>query len=160
MNTGEQPKTRRRVVVTGVGVVSPLGIGAGPFLENLRAGKSGIGPIGLMSYSAAPENVGGEVREFTEEAAKKTWLKELRKSIKVMCREIQMGVASAALALEHAGLDTAAMDRERFGVDFGANLMFSPPEVLKDACWTCVDGEGPRRTFHYERWGRGGANEG
>jgi 3-oxoacyl-[acyl-carrier-protein] synthase II len=77
-----------------------------------------------------------------------------------MCREIQMGVASAALALEHAAIDPEAMDHERFGVDFGANLMFSPPDVLKDACWTCVDGDDPRREFHYARWGQGGANEG
>ena len=56
-----------------------------------------------------------------------------------MCREIQLGVASANLAVEHAKLDPNSLKKDRFGVEFGANLMLSPPEVLKDGCWKCVD---------------------
>ena len=143
----------RRVVITGLGILSPLGIGVGPFWKNLAAGKSGLSTVALMSYSAAPRNVGGEVKEFTEKSAKKTYLTQQRKSIKVMCREIQMGVASASLAMENSGLSSDDVDPERFGVDFGANLMFSPPEVLTDACWLCVKEGDPDRRFQYDRWG-------
>ncbi|MBW3541059.1 MAG: beta-ketoacyl-[acyl-carrier-protein] synthase family protein [Planctomycetes bacterium] len=157
----------RRVVITGVGVLSPLGIGAETFWQNLRAGHSGIAPIRLMSHSAAPQNIGGEIRDFDEQSAKKTYLKPLRKSLKVMCREIQLGTASAALALEHAGfavgdkgLEPGQLNHERLGVDFGANLMFSPPEVLQDPCSKCVDDDDPQHAFHYERWGPEGENAG
>lgn len=150
-STHESP---RRVVITGIGILSPIGIGVDAFWQSLSEGRSGIGPIELMSYSAAPKNVGGEVKDFTEKAAKQTYLKPMRKSIKVMCREIQMGVASAGLVLEQSGLNLEQIDHDRLGVDFGANLMFSPPEVLKDACWTCVDANDHQ--FHYEKWGREG----
>ena len=51
-----------------------------------------------------------------------------------MCREIQLGVASATQALAHAGIDLKAIDHERLGVEFGANLMLSAPDMLSTAC--------------------------
>jgi 3-oxoacyl-[acyl-carrier-protein] synthase II len=143
----------RRIVITGVGIVSPLGIGFDVFAENLLAGKSGISRLESVSYSGAPRNVGGEIKDFTETTARKKYLEKQKKSIKVMCREIQFGVASAALALDNSGLDLESVDHERFGVDFGANLMFSPPEVLKDACWSCVEPTDPEFHFQYDQWG-------
>ncbi len=148
----------RSVVITGFGIVSPLGIGVEPFWNHLAEGRSGIAHVDLLSGTALPQNVAGEVKEFTEKTAKKQYLKPQRKWVKVMCREIQHGVASALLAVEHSGLDLAAIDHERFGVDFGANLMFSPPDVLQDPCWACVDPDDATHAFHYERWGREGAN--
>jgi 3-oxoacyl-[acyl-carrier-protein] synthase II len=71
-----------------------------------------------------------------------------------MCREIQLGVASASLALENSGLNLEETDHSRMGVDFGANQMFSPPEVLKDACYSCVEGEDHH--FNFNRWGKDG----
>jgi 3-oxoacyl-[acyl-carrier-protein] synthase II len=129
----------RRVVITGVGIVSPLGIGFDTFSKNLLEGKSGISRLESVSYSGAPKNVGGEIKDFTDATAKNEYLKKQRKSIKVMCREIQFGVASASMAIENSALDMEAIDHERFGVEFGANLMFSPPDVLKDPAWHCVD---------------------
>jgi 3-oxoacyl-[acyl-carrier-protein] synthase II len=149
-------ETRRQVVITGLGILSPIGIGVEAFWESLAAGRSGIAELGLMSYSAAPGNVAAEVNEFTEKSARKQYLQSQRKSIKVMCREIQLGVASAGLAMEHAGLSGSEIDRDRFGVDFGANLMLSPPEVLRDPCWACADENGGGHEFHYERWGEQG----
>jgi len=146
----------RRVVITGVGVVSPLGIGYETFAKNLLEGKSGISRMESVGYSGAPQNVGGEIKGFTETTAKNEYLKSQKKSIKVMCREIQFGVASASLAIGHSGLDMETIDHERFGVDFGANLMFSPPEVLKDACWLCVDEGDAEFHFKHEQWGTKG----
>ncbi len=143
----------RRVVITGAGVVSPLGIGYETFSKNLLEGRSGISKLESVKYSGAPHNVAAEIKDFTDATAKNEYLKKQRKSIKVMCREIQFGVASASLAIENAGLDLEAIDHERFGVDFGANLMFSPPEVLKDPCWLCVDEGDTEFYFRHEQWG-------
>ena len=148
----------RNVVITGLGILSPIGIGVESFQENLAGGKSGVSSLDLMPFSAAPENVAAEVRGFEEKSARKTYLKALRKSVKVMCREIQLGVASATLAVENAALDLDEIDHQRLGVDFGANTMSSPPSVLKDPAWACVDADDPERRFHFERWGSQGAN--
>jgi len=143
----------RQVVITGLGIISPCGIGVASFWENLFAGKSGVSKLKLHEFCAAPGNVGGEVSDFTESSAKKSYLKPLRKSIKLMCREIQMGVASAAIALEHSRLNLDEIDHSRLGVDFGANLMLSPPDVLRDACSRCIDNE---TDFNFNRWGHEG----
>ncbi len=149
----------RRVVITGVGVVSPIGIGVDRFWESLSAGKSGIGPVELIEYLASPHSVAAEVRDFTDSTAKSEYLKSQRKSLKVMCREIQLGVASAPLAMSHAELDLEKINHERFGVDFGANLMFSPPDVLRDACWACVEDVQGHREFQHNEWGTEGLSK-
>ena len=152
---------RRRVVITGVGVVSPLGIGLTPFLASLREKRSGVDVVtDVMDASAAPGNVGGEVPGFDDGVTKGAMPKKQRKFVKVMCREIELGVVSALQAVEHSGLDLDAADRGRVGVDFGANLMFSPPDVLSDACEACVDempdGSADAREFQFARWGKAG----
>lgn len=146
----------RQTVVTGVGIMSPIGIGADAFWDSISNRRSGVAPFEICGYTAAPQNAGGEVRDFTDSAAKKGYLKSVRKSIKVMCREIQLGVASAMQALEHSGLNLDEIDHHRMGVDFGANLMFSPPEVLQDAAWRCVTEGDESRAFHYDQWGQVG----
>ena len=143
----------RRVVITGMGVMSPLGIGVDTFWENLSQGNSGIAKVEGLSHSALPGNVAGEVKDFTETAARKQYLKKQRKSIKVMCREIQLGVASAGLALDHSAIDLEQIDHQRFGIAFGANLMLSPPSVLGPASLVCG---GPGESFNYDRWGTEG----
>ncbi|MEX0715363.1 MAG: beta-ketoacyl-[acyl-carrier-protein] synthase family protein [Planctomycetaceae bacterium] len=149
----------RRVVITGIGVVSPIGIGLRAFADNLSAGKSGIGVVRFVEHLALPGNVAGEVREFSEDVPKEIFGRllekkartQMNKSLRLMCREIQLGVTAAMLSLEDAGIkiDPEA-DNERLGVDFGANLMSSPPSVLKDACWSCTDEE---LRFHFDEWG-------
>lgn len=150
--------SERSIVITGIGPISPVGIGVEAFWESLSQGRSGIGPIELMDYCASPHNVGGEVKEFSEKFARDYVPKKQRKNLRIMCREIQMGVTSAMLTTSHAGLDLESVDHERFGVEYGANLMFSPPDVLKDPCWECVEDGDAERTFHYEHWGSQGAN--
>ncbi len=159
MNTSRPHPDESRAVITGLGLLSPLGIGAEAFWQKLSAGESGIGPIRWLSDSAAPQNMGGEVWDYDEKAARKTYLQPQKKTVRLMCREIQLGVASANLAVEHAKLDLDSLKRDRFGVEFGANLMLSPPDVLKDGCWKCVDADNPDRPFHFEQWGSAGENE-
>ena len=91
-------ETPQRAVITGLGIVSPLGIGWEPFESGLRAGKSGVAPITLIPASAIPGHIGGECRDFNDETAKSKWLKSQRKSLKVMSREIQMALTSAIVS--------------------------------------------------------------
>lgn len=146
----------REVVITGIGIVSPLGIGRDAFWASIAAGRSGLKPIELISCSGAPGNIGGEVSDFNEETAKKQHLKSVRKSLKVMCREIQMGVASALQAMDDTGLQPGQVPPSRIGVDFGANLMSSPPDVLMGAALKSLKERGSRREFDYDRWGEHG----
>lgn len=146
--------SEREVVITGIGVISPIGIGVDPFWESLAAGRGGISRVSTYEVLASPDSVGGEIKEFNDNTARKIYLKEHRKSLKVMCREIQLGVASASLAQEDAKLNLDEIDHERLGVEFGANLMLSTPDVLKDACRSCLDE--PQHEFQFERWGSRG----
>lgn len=148
--------TGRDVVITGLGIFSPIGIGVEAFWDSLAAGRSGIHKVDLFPGFASPDQVGGAVTEFTEETARKVYIKEkeVRKNLKTMCREIQLGVASATQALQHAGIDLKAIDHERLGVEFGANLMLSPPDILSSAVDACSQHEGHK--FAYQDWGTQG----
>ncbi|MDX1969323.1 MAG: beta-ketoacyl-[acyl-carrier-protein] synthase family protein [Planctomycetaceae bacterium] len=143
--------TNKDVVISGIGIVSPLGIGIDAFWEGLASGRSGIAHTSLFPGFAAPDQAGGEVKEFTDEAARKVYLKDHRKNLKAMCREIQLGVCSAMLALQHSQLDLKTIDHERLGVEFGANLMLSAPSILKDAVVASM--EPGDSAFHFEKWG-------
>lgn len=145
----KEANRKRQTVITGIGIVSPLGIGLEDFEQALMSGKSGVKKLELLNSPAAPRSCGGEVSAFIEKEARKTHLKPVRKSIKVMCREIQLGVASALQAVGQSGLDLDKIESNRFGVDFGANLMFSPPQVLNDSCMASSE-EG---NFVFDNWG-------
>ncbi|MBA3549468.1 MAG: beta-ketoacyl-ACP synthase II [Nannocystis sp.] len=107
----------RRVVITGMGVLSPLGIGVDENWRRLCAGESGIGPITRFDVAEYPTKIAGEVRGF--EAT--NWI--AKKEIRQMDLFIQYGIAGAALAVADAGLDQSPVaDPERFGVFVGAGL--------------------------------------
>ena len=148
----------RRVVITGLGLMTPLGLGADTFWGKLAGGESGVAPVQLPEHHGigSPGSVGGEVSDFTESAARKAQLKVLRKMVKVMCREIQLGAASALDAVMHSGLDLDAIAHERLGISFGANLMSSPPESLKAAAAACTKIEDGKKVFIEEDWAEKG----
>ena len=141
--------SERQVVITGIGVVSPIGIGKDDFWNSLRAGTSGVRPTQYLSSSPPNSRVAAEVRDFNPSTFTKT--REQKKAIRVMCREIQFGFAAASLALDDAGIKDGALDPERLGVEFGANLMLSPPEDLCEANFACCDAT--TQDFQYDRWG-------
>lgn len=141
----------RRAVITGIGVLAPQGIGRAALWESLQAGRTGVLPTEKYQATAVPGGLGGEVRGFDDETAKKVYLKEHRKHLKVMGRDVMLGVASALLGIADAGLDKVELDRERVGVEFGANLMLSTPQYLAGPGLACTDEKHP--PFHMERWG-------
>ena len=143
---------RRRVVISGVGIISPIGIGVASVWDSLQAQRNGVTRIERLAATAVPGHVGGEAKGFTEETAKKLYLKAQRKSIKIMCREIQLGVAAANLAIEDGALNLETIDHDRLGIEFGANQMFSPPATLGDPCFAAS----PNGDFEFDQWGPAG----
>ncbi|MEN6459208.1 MAG: beta-ketoacyl-[acyl-carrier-protein] synthase family protein [Thermoguttaceae bacterium] len=127
----------RAIVVTGVGVVSPIGIGKEPFWSSLREGRGGIRRLDIASDADLLPLVGGEVADFEP----KQYVRP-RKSLKVMNRDIQLGFAAADLACVDAGLRETPVDPERFGVVFGAGVMPCELDEIAGACRrSAVDGK-------------------
>lgn len=143
------------VVITGIGLMSPIGVDLETFWNNIASGRSGITHTTLFPGCAAPDQAGGQVTEFTDDAARKVFLKEHRKNLKAMCREIQLGVASAMQALQQANLDLKTINHERLGVEFGANLMLSAPDILNNAVKVCSD-HTKDPVLQFDRWGQQG----
>jgi 3-oxoacyl-[acyl-carrier-protein] synthase II len=134
----------REVVITGAGVVSPIGVGADAFWRALMAGRSGVKPVSVLPAAHLPVTFAGEVTDFDG----KQFITP-RKSLKVMSREIQFAVAAAAMAMRHAEFTSGAVDPERFGVVFGAEMMHSPTDELASAYRASVIED----RFDFRRWG-------
>ena len=135
------------VVITGVGLVSPIGIGREPFWEALLAGRCGIGPVQQTDLSGLPPQLAGEVHNFEA----KTFVAN-RKSLKVMSRDAQFGVAASRLACRDAGISVGKIDPERFGVVLGADAICSPIQESEVTYGVClVDGR-----FDFRLWGTKG----
>ncbi len=132
------------VVITGVGVVSPIGIGRGPFWNALLHGQSGIVPATITDLSGLAPQVVGQVPGFD---AKSFVIN--RKSLKVMARDAQLGVAAGVLACRDAGVAAGSIDADRFGVVFGADQICAPIEESRIAYGPCiVEGR-----FDFNLWG-------
>jgi len=106
----------RRVVVTGLGVVSPLGTGTEKNWSAITSGKSGIDKITRFDASELPSQIAGEVRDFN--AADFIDKKEIKK----MDLFIQYGIAAAGMALQDSGLEINEENSERVGVVVGSGL--------------------------------------
>jgi 3-oxoacyl-[acyl-carrier-protein] synthase II len=108
--------SRRRVVVTGLGLVCPVGIGVEKSWQALVAGKSGIAPITHYDASTYPTRIAGEVKGFDPEKFMER--KEARRSD----RFIQFALAAADMAVKDAGIDFEKEDPERVGVIVGSGM--------------------------------------
>ncbi len=108
--------SRRRVVVTGLGLVSPVGIGVEASWQSLVAGRSGIGPITLFDASTYPTRIAGEVKGF--EPGDFMDKKEARRND----RFIQFALAAAEMAMKDSGLDLSREDPEQIGCIVGAGM--------------------------------------
>ncbi len=108
--------SKRRVVVTGVGPVTPIGIGKEAFWNNLVAGKSGIGHITQFNAEGFTVQIAAEVKDFDYTAFID------KKEGKRMDRVTQFAVAAAKLAIEDAGLDMSKENALRCGVCVGSGI--------------------------------------
>lgn len=132
------------VVITGVGVVSPLGTGADQFWSALCAGDSGIRELEMFAGSALPVRFGAAVEDFDP----KLYVKP-RKSLKVMSREIQLAFAAAAMATSDAALSTDVVAPERLGVVYGTDFLHCDLEEVVPAFAACARAG----QFEFEHWG-------
>jgi 3-oxoacyl-[acyl-carrier-protein] synthase II len=107
----------RRVVVTGIGVISPIGSDLKTFWGNLVEGKSGIREITQFDSSTYDCHIAGEVRDFDPKLYFKN-PKDIRRSD----RYTHLAMASAKVALEDSGIDLDKVDRSRFGVLMGSGI--------------------------------------
>jgi 3-oxoacyl-[acyl-carrier-protein] synthase II len=106
----------RRVVVTGLGALTPVGNTAEEFWSSLTHGRSGIGPITRFDPTGFPTRIAGEVRNF--DPLNFVDKKEARR----LDPYLQYAVAGAVLAVQDAGLDTGKVDATRFGVMIGSGI--------------------------------------
>jgi len=142
---------RRRAVLTGIGILNPIGLCAESFWESLRSGRSGIRTIRSFDPAGLPTRIGGEVEGFDP---KKILQKEHRKSLKAMARGIQLSVAGAQLALSDAHVEPASLDPTRFGVEFGSGLIATELDELAPAA--LVSANCQPSAVDLERWGEQG----
>jgi 3-oxoacyl-[acyl-carrier-protein] synthase II len=117
----------RRVVVTGLGVVSPLGLTAEETWRAACAGQNGVGPISLFDASTYPVQFAAEVKGFSPERAI-----ESRKTRELCSRPTAFGVAAAKMAWQDAGL-TAGADPDRCGIIVGSCL--DGPDLAQCDAW-------------------------
>jgi 3-oxoacyl-[acyl-carrier-protein] synthase II len=106
----------RRVVVTGLGAVTPLGVGVTALWEGLKAGKSGIAKITLFDPSEYPVQFGGEVKGYKPEEHFD------RKEVRHLDRTVQFALVASEEARRDSGLDLDRVDRERAGVIVGSGI--------------------------------------
>ena len=106
----------RRVVVTGVGLVSPLGVGTDDTWRNALAGQSGIAPITLFDASRHAARFAGEVKGFDPQQ----WME--KKEVKKCARFIQFALAATTIAVEASGLRVTPANAERVGVVIGSGI--------------------------------------
>jgi hypothetical protein len=136
---------QQRVVITGLGVVCPLGRDLESFWNNLIAGKCGITQLSCLPADSNTVRFGGEAKCFTGDIGdfgplEKSLQRSIKKNQKVMCREIEMGVAACQLALHHSGLaDPATRNPERTGIVFGSDYILTRPEEYADGVKACFD---------------------
>lgn len=135
---------RPRAVITGVGVVSPVGIGIDAFWRSLIGGSSGIGFLRAFPNEHLPCKLAAEIEDFDP----RKYLKQ-RKLLKVMSRDIQLGVSAASLAMEDASLGRADIDPDRLGVVYGAGQISSTPQELAEAAALCA----PGNAFDFDLFG-------
>lgn len=146
----------KRVVVTGIGLVSPLGVGAAATWENLLAGKSGIAPVRQFDASGFECSIAGEVPTYKiGDHVPKSY----RKATKVMARDIELAVIAADDAMKDAGLQTKAyadpspINSLRFGCNIGAGLISAELNELAGAM-NVARGDGD--ALDLGKWGQTG----
>ena len=135
------------VVITGIGVVSPIGIGREAFWQSLCQGRSGVQRMERFEGAALPTSVAAEVRGFDP----KPYVPH-RKLLKVMSRDAQLGVAAAGLACREAGIVRGTVAPERFGVVLGGDQICSPITESVAIYGPCMVGG----RFDFSRWGTAG----
>jgi acyl carrier protein len=107
---------KKRVVITGLGVVSPIGIGKAAFLESIKIGRSGVGKVSFFDVSTYPCHIDAEVKGFQADQFMD------RKKVKRMDPFARFAMAAARMAVDDSGIDFSKENPERCGVIVGSGI--------------------------------------
>ena len=108
--------SKRRVAITGIGILSPLGNDLASSWDGIVNGRSGIGPITHFDASAFATRIAGQVKDFDASQ----WI--AAKDIKKMDPFVHYGVAAALMSIADAGLEVSGEAADRIGVAIGAGI--------------------------------------
>ena len=152
------PASDRRVVITGLGLISPLGNSPAALQESLASSHSGIGMIESLPTEHLPADFGGECKQFTGKIdgfgpLEKKLQRSIKKGLRLMCREIQMGVAAAQLAIGDAELTQDSCDPTRIGTLFGSDYIITRPEEFASGVQSCLNDQ---QEFQMNQWAENG----
>ncbi|QJW96109.1 beta-ketoacyl-[acyl-carrier-protein] synthase family protein [Frigoriglobus tundricola] len=144
----------RRLVLTGFGVLSPIGTTPDAFWQSLVAGASGIRPISLIDAAELPSHIAGEIPGFSARAMMADT--KYRKELKSMARTVELGVIGAQLAVLNARLSKGSVPPARIGIEFASLMGASELNDLAAASkLTSPDGH----TIDMGAWGKDGLGE-
>ncbi|MHB8622949.1 MAG: beta-ketoacyl-ACP synthase II [Sulfuricaulis sp.] len=129
--------SKRRVVITGLGIVSPLGLGVAENWRNIITGKSGITRVTHFDTTGYPSMIAGEIKDFNP-----TQYGISEKEARRMDRFIQFGMAAGIEAIKHSGLEVSEANAERIGVHIGSGI--GGLNTIEDTTQTILQ-KGPRR---------------
>ncbi|MGI8554144.1 MAG: beta-ketoacyl-[acyl-carrier-protein] synthase family protein [Dehalococcoidia bacterium] len=127
----------RRVVITGIGLITSLGVGTDPTWQGLLDGRSGIGAIQGFNASSLQSQLGGEVKDFEPEQFVVN-----RRTLRTMTRSDRFAVAAAALAVQDAQLDMTAQDGGRCALFVGSSKEVSDPMQMLEAYEAALNPDG------------------
>lgn len=147
------PQPDRRVVITGMGIISPLGNSCDQLWQNISNGVSGVSTLERIPPQPLPTSIAAEARDFLGEVTDfgeldKQLKRSIKRGLKLMCREIRMGVAAAQLALADAGIEPGSLDPSRIGTMFGSDYIITEPFEFVRGVKNCLDGQ----QFDFEQW--------
>lgn len=110
----------KRVVITGIGIISPVGTGQNVFWSNLTSGQSGIRPITLFDASSFPVRIGGEIKDFDSRMI----FREFRNSKAVRDRKVLLALVAAKEAVTDANLSDSALNQALLHVGVGLEAIW------------------------------------
>ena len=151
-------ENQTRIVITGLGQISALGNTIEQLSESLDNQQSGIRTLEQIPYKNLIASYGGEAWDFNGNIEnygplEKTTMRAIKKGSRLMCREIQMGVASAQHALNDAGLNPEVYNPDRIGIVYGCDYILSHPQEFREGVRASLDDEGK---FEFDNWAENG----
>ncbi|MDO5581434.1 MAG: beta-ketoacyl-[acyl-carrier-protein] synthase family protein [Planctomycetia bacterium] len=148
-----EAENSKRIVITGLGLISAAGFTTEELWKACTNGESGIKPFSFpgsdfprIRYAGAVDQFTGKIDDFGPLDPVKS--KAIRKGLKLMSREIQMGVASAQRALNDADIEAGSIPSNRLGVSFASDYIITTPEEVQDGMKACKEGD----QFDFSRW--------
>tara|TARA_B100000676_G_scaffold11917_1_gene10921 strand:- start:15523 stop:16833 length:1311 start_codon:yes stop_codon:yes gene_type:complete len=151
-------ETQPRIVITGLGQISSLGNTIEQLATALESQQSGVRTLEQIPFEHLIASYGGEAWDFSGDIEnygplEKTAKRAIKKGSRLMCREIQMGVASAQHALHDGGVNAEVVNPDRIGIVYGCDYILSHPQEFREGVRASLDENG---NFEFNNWAENG----